>query len=96
MAAEHGGSRETGGPEPGVAYPSLPRQLPTQPQPRVEQISAALEALQRDAMFETAQLRSDLAQVAQGHDELGEDLRQRTDAVVEHLVPWPQTFARLK
>jgi hypothetical protein len=33
MAAEHGGPRETEGPEPGVAYPSLPRQLPTQPQP---------------------------------------------------------------
>lgn len=33
MAAEHGGRRETEGPEPGVAYPSLPRQLPTQPPP---------------------------------------------------------------
>ncbi len=30
----HGGPRETEGPEPGVAYGSPPRQLPTQPRPR--------------------------------------------------------------
>jgi hypothetical protein len=30
----HGGPRETEGPEPGFAYGSPPRQLPTQPRPR--------------------------------------------------------------
>jgi hypothetical protein len=30
MATDHGSPRETEGPEPGVAYGLLPRQLPTQ------------------------------------------------------------------
>src|ERR1039458_5631357 len=36
MAAEVGGFRETGRPEPGVAYGRSPRQLPTRPSSRID------------------------------------------------------------